>query len=136
MVTGERMGRWLGPRDAVLRGFAVASVLWIVVQATRGRPDTLLDPKFIPGVLFLAIATTIAPFVLFAWGLGRVRVSDAGIVSTLEPLFAAVIAWVWLGQTLSPWQLAGALLVMIGIGLVQAERPLPADVLAERAAVE
>ena len=62
--------------------------------------------------------------------------TDASIVSTLEPLAAAVIAFVWLDQTLSGWQLAGGLLVIAGIGLVQIERPLSPEVLAERAAVE
>jgi drug/metabolite transporter (DMT)-like permease len=136
MVTGEHVGKAYGARGSVMRGFLVASALWVVVQAVRGRPDTLLDAEFIPGVLFLAVATTIAPFVLFVWGLSRVRVSDASVVSTLEPLTAAFIAFVWLGQRLSAWQLAGGLLVVIGIGLVQAERPLPAEVLEERAAVD
>ena len=136
MVSGERVGRALGAQRAVLRGFIVASALWLVVQLARGRPDTLLDPEFVPGVLFLAVATTIAPFLLFVWGLERVRASDASIVSTLEPLAAALIAFVWLGQRLNVIQLAGALLVIVGIGLVQIERPLPDDVVAERAAVE
>jgi drug/metabolite transporter (DMT)-like permease len=106
------------------------------VQVVRGRPHTLLDPRFVPGIFFLAIATTIAPFLLFVWGLERVRASDAGVVSTLEPLTAAVIAYIWLGQHLSAMQLAGGLLVIGGIGLVQAERPSPEEVLAERAAID
>jgi drug/metabolite transporter (DMT)-like permease len=136
MLTGERVGRAIGAQHAVLRGFCVASVLWVVVQVARGRPDTLLNTRFTSGILFLAFATTIAPFLLFVWGLERIRASDAGIVSTLEPLTAAVIAFVWLDQTLSGWQLAGAALVLVGIGIVQVERPAPAEVLAERAAVE
>jgi drug/metabolite transporter, DME family len=136
MVSGERVGRSLGSREAVLRGFIVASVLWLGVQVMRGRPDTLLEPRFAFAIAFLAVATTIAPFLLFVWGLERISASDAGIVSTLEPLTAAVIAFVWLDQSLSAWQIAGALLVIVGIGLVQAERPQSEEALAERAAVE
>jgi drug/metabolite transporter (DMT)-like permease len=136
MISGERVGGAYGAQGAVLRGFLVASVVWIVVQAARGRPDTLLDRRFLPGILFLSFFTTIAPFVLFVWGLERVRATDAGIVSTLEPLTAALIAFLWLHQTLSPWQLVGAALVIVGIGLVQAERPASEEVLAERAAIE
>jgi drug/metabolite transporter (DMT)-like permease len=130
------VSRTIGAQRAVLRGFLVASVLWLGVQVARGSPDTLLDPRFTTAILFLAFATTIAPFLLFVWGLEHVRASDAGIVSTLEPLTAAVIAFIWLDQSLSGWQLAGAALVLIGIGIVQVERPAPRDVLAERAAVE
>src|SRR5437660_1032725 len=32
MVTGQRLGRGIGARGTVARGFAVASVLWAVVQ--------------------------------------------------------------------------------------------------------
>ncbi|MEX2394717.1 MAG: EamA family transporter [Actinomycetota bacterium] len=136
MLTGERVGRSLGAQRSVLQGFLVASALWVVVQSLRGRPDTLLDERFVPGVIFLAVATTIAPFLLFVWGLGRIRASDAGIMSTLEPLTAAVIAFVWLDQSLAGWQLVGAALVIVGIGLVQAERPATEEMLTERAAVD
>jgi drug/metabolite transporter (DMT)-like permease len=136
MVSGERVGRAYDALDAVLRGFVVSSILWVVVQVVRGRPDTLLDLDFLPGILFLAVATTIAPFLLFVWGLQRIRASDAAIVSTLEPLAAAVIAFVWLGQSLSAWQIGGGVLVIAGIVLVQAERPPSREVLAERAAIE
>ena len=33
--------------------------------------------RFTTGILFLAVATTIAPFVLFVWGLERIRATDA-----------------------------------------------------------
>src|SRR5438876_279765 len=45
MVTGQRLGRTVGARGAVARGFVVASVLWAVVQLARGRPDTLLQAR-------------------------------------------------------------------------------------------
>ncbi len=136
ILSGERVGKALGARGSVLRGFLVSSVIWIVVQAVRGRPDTLLDTSFLPGVVFLAVATTIAPFLLFVWGLEHVRPSEAGIVSTLEPLAAALFAFIWLDQSLSGWQLAGAALVLAGITVVQTERPGSKDVLAKRAAIE
>jgi drug/metabolite transporter (DMT)-like permease len=136
MVTGEKVGRALGAERALVRGFLVASVIWVAVQASRGRPDTLLDPEFVPWVVFLAMCTTLAPFLLFLWGLERVDASRAGIVSTLEPLAAALIAFVWLSESLSPLQIAGGVLVVGGIGVVQSERPAPAEVVAERAALE
>jgi len=136
ILSGERVGHAFGARGSVLRGFLVSSVIWIIVQAVRGRPDTLLDTSFLPGVVFLAVATTIAPFLLFVWGLEYIRPSEAGIVSTLEPLAAALFAFIWLDQSLSGWQLAGAALVLAGITVVQTERPGSKDVLAERAAIE
>ena len=135
IVTGERLTRRIGARRVVARGFVVASVLWIIVQAGRGRPGTLLQARFTPWIVFLAVATTIVPFFMFVWGLERIHASNAAIVSTLEPLTAAVIAFVWLGETLSGLQVAGALMVLAGVAAVQTERPPSDDVLVERAAV-
>lgn len=136
MLLGDGLGRSLGPDGALLRGFAVASAFWVVVLAARGRADTLTDPSFAPGLAFLGVGATIAPFLLFLWGLGRVGPSRAGIVSTLEPLAGAVFAYLWLDQTLGGWQIAGAAMVIAGIGFVQSERPRSPEVLAEAAAVE
>ncbi|MGH2795995.1 MAG: EamA family transporter, partial [Actinomycetota bacterium] len=132
IVTGERVERAAGPVGSLARGFGVASVMWIVIQATRGRPDSLFDGSLLPGVLLLGVVATIIPFSLFLWGLARIGPSRAGIVSTLEPLSAAFLAYVWLEQSLSGLQIAGAALVVAGIAVVQSERsetaPTPAPV--------
>jgi DME family drug/metabolite transporter len=131
ILTGEYVERSAGPVGSLVRGFGIASVLWIGVQATRGRPDTLLDTSLLPGVLVLAVVATIIPFSLFLWGLARIGPSRAGIVSTLEPLSAAFLAYFWLDQSLGGLQIAGAALVVAGIAVVQAERtetaPVPVD---------
>jgi drug/metabolite transporter (DMT)-like permease len=130
ILVGERIRTSVSAEDALFRGFLVASAFWIVVQATRGRPDTLLDGSFIPGVIVLGVFATIVPFMLFLWGLGHVGASRAGIVSTLEPLSAALLAYLWLGQSLGAGQIAGGLMVIAGIAVVQSEEtaaaPTPA----------
>ncbi|HVE92364.1 MAG TPA: DMT family transporter, partial [Actinomycetota bacterium] len=81
-------------------------------------PDTLLNPRFAAWVLFLGVLCTVAPFLMFVWGLERVDASRAGIVSTLEPLAAAGLAFVWLGQRLSVAQTLGGAMVVAGIAIV------------------
>jgi DME family drug/metabolite transporter len=132
ILTGERVGRAVGPRGALLRGFGVASVLWIAVQASNGKPETLTDSSLLPGVVLLGFTATIIPFMLFIWGLERIGASRAGIVSTLEPLSAAFFAAVFLDQRLDGLQLAGAALVVAAVAVVQSEQaeaaPTPAPV--------
>ena len=122
ILTGEHVERAAGPEGALVRGFGVAGAMWLVVQAVRGRPDSLLDGSILPGVILLGIVATVIPFSLFLWGLARIGPSRAGIVSTLEPLSAAVLAYLWLDQSLGAVQIAGATLVVVGIALVQSER--------------
>lgn len=122
IVLGERMVPAYGPEGTLTRGFGVAGALWVVVLAMRGRPDTLLDPSLVPGVVLLGFIATVIPFMLFIWGLERIRASRAAIVSTLEPLSAAFLAYVWLDQRLDGWQLAGAALVIVAVAVVQTEQ--------------
>lgn len=121
IVTGERVSAAVGPERSLLRGFATAGAFWLLVQAPRGLPRTILAADVFPGVLVIAVAATIVPFGLFLWGLGRIGPSRAGVTSTLEPLSAAFIAWAWLGQTLGVVQIVGAGMVVVGIAVVQSE---------------
>lgn len=122
IVLSERMAPAYGPEGTLVRGFGVAGALWIVVLSTQGRPDTLLDGSLLPGVVLLGFIATVIPFMLFVWGLQRIGAARAGIISTLEPLSAAFLAYVWLDQTLDAWQIAGAGLVIVAIAVVQTEQ--------------
>ena len=47
----------------------------------------------------------------------------AGLVATIEPVFASVVAWLWLEQVLTGWQVTGGLVVLTGIVLAQPAPP-------------
>ena len=44
------------------------------------------------------------------------------IISMLEPVAATIVAWAWLGESLSAMQLTGALVVLAAIVLAQTAR--------------
>jgi drug/metabolite transporter (DMT)-like permease len=46
-------------------------------------------------------------------------------VAMLEPVLAALAAWVWLGEELSAIQILGGLIVLAGVVLAQTARPDP-----------
>ena len=60
----------------------------------------------------IAIVSTVTPITLFFAGLERVGPSTAAILSTLEPLTTAALAFVVFGESLTALQLAGAALVL------------------------
>ena len=67
------------------------------------------------GWLWLAaitIVSTVTPITLFFAGLRRVGPSTAAILSTLEPPTTVALAFLVFGESLSPVQLAGAVLVL------------------------
>lgn len=74
-------------------------------------------------IVYVAILGTLVPFFLFIFALKRLEASQVGIISTLEPVVAAVIAWVHLGEELTLMQMTGGFLVLSAIVVLQTLQP-------------
>lgn len=72
------------------------------------------------GLIYLALAGTILTTAGQTWGQKLVSSERAALVFTLEPVFAALFAFIFLKETLPPQGLAGSVLIMVGI--IGAER--------------
>jgi len=118
-LQSERAERRFGAVGALARAFAVASLFWIVTQIPRGWPGALFESEHVAGVIFVGLGGTLAPFLLYIWAIGHLRSERAVIAATLEPLFAGLIAWVWLDQVLGPLQLAGGVLILVAVTTLQ-----------------
>ena len=96
----------------MLRAWAVAVALWGLYGAAVDWPARALAPELLPQVLFVSIFGTLVSFLLYVWGIERVRAERGSIALTLEPVMATAVAWVWLSQSLSAIQIAGGALVI------------------------
>ncbi|MFD1365477.1 DMT family transporter [Actinoplanes sichuanensis] len=90
-------------------------------------------------VTCIAVVSTVLASLTFFAGLRRTGPSTAAILSTVEPVITTTLAAVTLGEFLTPAQLAGGVLVLASVAVVQlrprratrAQAPVPS---AERAA--
>lgn len=73
-------------------------------------------------ILFVGLMGTLAPFLLYVWAVSKVPPERAAIAATLEPALAGLVAFVWLDQGLSAMQIAGGVLVLGAVVLLQARR--------------
>lgn len=64
-------------------------------------------------VCAIAVVSTVVAMLAFFAGLKRVGPALASIASTLEPVVTVVLAWLVLGETLSPVQIVGGALVLV-----------------------
>lgn len=69
-------------------------------------------------VLYLGLVPTAFAYWLFQMGLRSVSATAASIVSMLDPLVAALLAWGLFGETLAATGIVGALLLMLSIVLL------------------
>jgi DME family drug/metabolite transporter len=124
-LVGESVTTVYGPLGAMFRAFSIAGSLWICWQIFNGFPRELLDLANLPRVLLIGLGATLAPFLLYLWGVERVKAERAAIAATLEPVLGAVVAWVLLDQSLGTLQIAGGVLVIAAVILIQTGQSKP-----------
>lgn len=108
------------PVTTLANGFVVATLVWAVLLPLWTWPAHLLaDPEVAWRVAAVGILGTLIPFALTVWALRILSSALAGIATTTEPVLAAGLAWLLLGQTLSAVQLIGGGLVVAGVVLAQ-----------------
>jgi drug/metabolite transporter (DMT)-like permease len=131
-IIGEKA---VGERDTLslaMWAFVVATTFWSVVHPWWTVPwSALTDSVSLQGALasvtvpawalvsWIVVLGTVAPFLLEIGALRKVPATRAGIVATAEPVLAAIVAWLWLGEVLAPVQIAGALVVVVGVCVAQ-----------------
>jgi drug/metabolite transporter (DMT)-like permease len=94
------------------------SLFFFVVQLPIGMPTDLPSTAWLLFVL-LALGPTLLSFALYTIGLGYLPPSRAAITATVEPVAAAIFAFLLLHEALEPWQIVGMILVLSGVVIVR-----------------
>ncbi len=141
-LMGERGTVTRDPVTLTCWSFVAAAVFWSAAAPWWEFDASVLGervPVSIGGVglplwllvTWIVVLGAIVPFWLSIAGLRHLSPTTAGIVATVEPVFASVVAWLWVEQVLTGWQVAGGVVVLAGIVLAQTARraavvtPLP-----------
>ena len=124
LITAELAGRrGTHPVTTLFIGFCVAALIWAVVLPLWGWPMELLaDPQVAWRVVAVGLLGTLLPFGLVVAALRWISSAVAGIATTAEPVLAALLAWLFLGQVLSVPQLIGGGLVIAAVLIAQTTR--------------
>ena len=128
----------VGRRDPVsllVYGFFFATLFWAVAQPRWSFPfDELEETVSLLGnlagtdvpawalVLVIVVLGTIVPFILMVGSLQHLPATTVGMVAMLEPVLGAIVAYLWLDETLAAQQLLGGAIVLAAIFLAQTSR--------------
>ena len=135
ILLAERAVTARDPFSVSCYGFLFATIFWAVVQPwwsfpsdVPGRDTSLLghlSAIHLPVwalMTWMVVLGTVAPFGLVVAALRHVSATRAGIVAMLEPVAATVVAYAWLGESLSAVQIVGGVVVLAGIVVAQTAR--------------
>ena len=103
-----------GDLDGRLRTFTTLGIVGVLALAAVGAQGGFHWPTAPPGWWGLALLTGLygTAFTIMFTVLPRLGVVGNSAIMNVEPVFALVLAWDLLGQTIAPVQVAGALLVV------------------------
>jgi drug/metabolite transporter (DMT)-like permease len=115
-------------------GFAFAAAFWAVVQPWWSFPwDTLAqtaapfgeDGPLVPGwvlITWMVVLGTVVPFALALQSMRHIRATQASVIGMTEPVMASVVAFAFLGEVLTPVQILGGIVVLVGVVLAETSR--------------
>jgi len=122
LVLGRRVGQYLPSITSTGYGALVACLFWFIFQPPWAIPANTWTPYHLFLIALVGIFGMAIPFSLILGSLRRIDTMRVGIVSMLELPAAGIIAYFWLGQRLDAWQIAGCVLVLVGIATLQYEK--------------
>ncbi|MFD3508653.1 DMT family transporter [Nocardia sp. NPDC058666] len=131
-LLGEHGASRHDPVGLTAVGLAIGAVVVAMFTPPWTLPSQLLAaPAVLAGLrapvwlvlLVLAVAATVLPYLAGLRALRDLPSALASVLAVVEPLVAAVLAWLLLGQSLGLTQIVGAVIMLIGAMLVQLSLP-------------
>ncbi len=117
------MGSWAAhrfhPATTLVYGLAFATVFWTIALGPTPILEILARPATLAAVIFVAVISTVVPFMAFLYALRYIAPTNATITSTVEPVIAGIGAYLLFGEAFTALQLLGGALVLAAIAVVQ-----------------
>lgn len=117
-----RLQQGTSPSNASLHVAVGTAVICAVWGLARGELTTEVAASGWLAMLAMAVVSTVFAFLVFLRGLAVLGPVRTGIVSTVEPFWAALLAALVLGQPLSPRTFTGGAMIAAAVLLLQLRR--------------
>lgn len=117
-LLGHRLARRVDPVALTTSATAVGAVAlapFLVVAAVEGQPVMTSSPASLGLLIYLGVATMALAYVLLYAGLRTTTGSAATVATLVEPLSAAVLAVVLLGERPTAIAVVGGLLILAAV---------------------
>jgi len=106
----------------LVNALGFATLFWLVVNPPWAIAAKGYGVEDWAVFLLFAVVSILIPYIFFTKGLKLLEATTAGIVTTLEPIIAIIVAYLALGEALSLIQMLGALAVVSAVVLLQLRR--------------
>lgn len=115
-AAGTRRG--YDPWTVVFYSLGIGTLVLFAITPPAETLRVFQTPGAWPPLVAVALLPTLLAPLCFTFGLQHVRTSSASILATIEPVVAATLAWVVLGERLAWPQIAGGGCVLLAVVLL------------------
>jgi drug/metabolite transporter (DMT)-like permease len=123
-LTGvERWVPGISPLRMTAWAMNISCVLVLLPCALDGSFSRPLPKAALGWGALMALLSTVIPTFLLTLGIRKLGAGPAAVAGSLGPISTIFLAWIFLGETLTQRQWAGALLVIGGVLLLGKKKP-------------
>lgn len=123
-LQGEYGMRRYPPWTVLFFGFLFAAVSWNILHPPLKAFWHDYSPIQWGWILYIGFMGTLLPFAFYFKGINLIRSTRASITATLEPITAGILSFVFLNETMSVLQVAGGIMVITAVIILQSEQHL------------
>ncbi len=117
-IYGRRAVRNYHPVTAATYSFGFAGLFWWLVSPESWTAGVINAGNWWL-FMYVAVFSTVVPFLLYFFGMRFLSPTNVGVTACLEPVIAAVVAYLTLGEVMGWLQSIGGLLVVAAVILLQ-----------------
>ncbi len=117
ILLGSRIVRRSGPMASTTVIITSTAGVYVGIVAIHGTTYPTTSTGWI-AIIAIALISTVLAFVTFFTGLKRIGPTTTSTLSTFEPIVAVVLAAIVLGETISPIQILGGILILAAVVLL------------------
>ena len=99
---------------SALQSAAAAMVAWVFIIPRGGLSVPLAAIPW-GRILYFGVVATAFILVLQTWALGKTKPVRAGVIYSLEPVFAAIFAMGFFGEGMSTREMLGSVAILLGV---------------------
>lgn len=121
IIGGRFLAAGYHPLQVTAISFGAGALVLVLVNLAAGTVGVHSAQGWLL-LVYLGLVPSALAYWLFQMGLRSVSATAASIVSMLDPLVAALLAWALFGETLAVTGIIGAALLILGIFLLSVDR--------------
>ncbi|MEG1833480.1 MAG: DMT family transporter [Burkholderiaceae bacterium] len=118
VISGEMVKR-IGPVRLVAYAMCVATVAVVLQWAALNPPESLLQPAPVWWLSVVnAVLCTVVPVFATMLAVARIGAATTSLAAMIGPISTIGLAWFFLDEPVTLWQLSGTVLVLAGVAVL------------------